>query len=311
MRFGLEANQGNVSWPDYLAFWQEMDRDSGFDFLWTVDHFVTGWGTAANSGNPMLEGWTALAALAQATSRVRVGCLVSGVTYRHPALLAKMATTVDHISGGRLEFAIGAAWHPFEHRAYGIPFPSLKERMDRLEEAVHLIKLLWTAEGPVTFKGRYYQLEEAPFSPPNRQRPHPPILVGGSGERRTLRIAAQYADASNVEGSPETVRHKIEVLRRHCQKVGRDPSQIRITVDALLLMDDTSARQRTIEAMAAYRGVDEEEARRGMLVGSVHEIKEQLAAYAALGVQEIHLWQPRLQRESLLRFSEEVIPAFK
>jgi len=295
-----------------LSLCQELDRDSQFDFLWTVDHMLTGQGTAVNSGNPILEGWTALAALAQVTSRVRLGCLVTSVTYRHPALLAQMATSVDQISGGRLELGIGAAWNQFEHRAYGIPFPSLRERMDRLEEILHLIKLLWTAEGPVTFKGRYYQLEEAPFAPQNRQQPHPPILVGGGGEKRTLRIAAQYADAINVHGSPETVQRKMEVLRRHCEEVGRDPSQIRITVQALLrLTDNEGTRQRTIKSMAAYWGVDEEEARRGVLVGSIDEIRERVAAFAAAGVQELHLLETRFSRESLLRFSQEVIPAFR
>jgi len=312
LRFGVQATQANIPWPEYLALWQELDQDSNFDYLWTVDHFTTGLGTAANSGNPHLEGWTALAALAQATRRVRIGCLVSGVPYRHPAVLAKMATTADHISGGRLEFGIGAAWQRFEHVAYGIPFPPIKERMDRLEEALHLIKLLWAASGPVTFKGRYYQLEEAPFSPQNLQRPHPPIVVGGGGEKRTLRIAAKYADAINVMGSPETVRRKIEVLRRHCQEVGRDPSQIRITVQALLwLTEDEALRQRIIYGMAAYQGIDQEEARRSALVGGIGEMKENVAAFAAAGVQEIYVLQSRPHRESLLRFSREVIPACK
>lgn len=309
MRFGVQAMQAHIGWSEYLALGQELDRNSRFDFLWTVDHFMT---VTDKSDNPHFEGWTALAALAQATRRVRLGCLVTGITYRHPAVLAKMATTVDHISGGRLELGVGAAWNQPEHRAYGFPFPPLKERMDRMEEALHLIKLLWTAEGPVTFRGRHYQLEEAPFSPQNRQRPHPPILVGGGGEKRTLRIAAQYADAVNFHGLPETVRHKLEVLRRHCQDLGRDPSQIRITVQALLrLTESEGARQRTVQSIATYWGVDAEEAGRRALVGSIGEIKERVAAYAAAGVQEIYVLETRLNPEALLRFSEEVIPPFQ
>jgi len=235
------------------------------------------------------------------------------VTYRHPAVLAKMATTVDHISGGRLNFGIGAAWHEFEHRCYGIPFPSVRERMGRLEEAVHLIKLLWTSNNsPVTWKGRYYHLEEAPYNPPNVQQPHPPIYIGGGGERRTLRIAAQYADAMNVFGSPEEVAHKVEVLRRHCQEVGRDPAQIRITVTLPFLPTEDEERiGRMVAGMSAYQGISQEQARRRILAGSFSQMREHLAHYAQLGVQEVFL-QPfiRLQPEPFLRFSEEVIAPF-
>ncbi len=310
MEFGVQTSQANATWEDLHHLWRELDRNSRFTSLWVVDHFVTGFGTSFNAHGPHLEGWTLLAALAYATSRVRVGVLVSGVTYRHPALLAKMATTVDHISGGRLNFGIGAAWHEFEHRCYGFPFPPVRERMDRLEEAVHLIKLLWTSNNqPVSWKGRYYQLEDAPYNPPNVQQPHPPIYIGGGGEKRTLRIAARYGDAMNVFGSPQVVAHKIEVLRRHCQAVGRDPSQVRITVTLPFLPTEDEGRiGRMVMGMAAYQGIDQEEARRRILAGPFPHMREHLARYAELGVQEIYL-QPfiRLQPEPFLRFSEEVI----
>lgn len=312
MRFGVQTGQGNVSWEELVSLWQELDRDSGFHHLWVVDHFVPGLGSPAEAERPHLEGWTALAALAMATSRVRIGVLVSGNTYRHPAVLAKMATTVDHISGGRLEFGIGAAWHAYEHKVYGIPFPSVRERLERLDEAVHLIKLLWTEPRPA-FEGRYYRLERPPYSPPNVQQPHPPITVGGGGERRTLRTAAKYADASNVSGTPEEVRRKWAVLERHCREVGRDPATIRRTIQApLFLTDDPALQQRAVQGVAAFRGVSEEEARRSILVGSPEEIRAQVQAYAEAGVQEIIVAQfPRFHRESLLRFSREVIPAFQ
>ncbi len=311
MNFGVQTGQNNTTWSDLLDLWQELDRDSNFHSLWLVDHYVPGPGTAMGADGPHFEGWTALAALAMATSRVRIGVLVSGNTYRHPAVLAKMATTVDHISGGRLNFGIGAAWHEFEHQAFGIPFYTVRERLDRLEEAVHLIKLLWTQLRP-EFSGRYYQLDGPPYNPPNVQHPHPPLLVGGGGEKRTLRIVAQFADAANVSGSPETIRHKIEVLHRHCEDVGRDPRQIRITAQVLLfLTDDPAFRQRAIQGVAAFAGVDEEEARRSILVGPVEEVKEGVAAFAEAGLEEIYLAQfPRVHRESLFRFSREVAPAF-
>jgi len=155
-----------------------------------------------------------------------------------------MATTVDIISNGRLEFGIGAAWHEYEHRAYGIPFYTTKERQDRMEEAIQVIKALWTG-APATFQGKYYQLENAPYLPPNVQKPHPPIMVGGSGPKRTLRTAALYADAVNLWGPPEMIRQTLEVLKGHCRDVGRDFSQVRVTV-FLPIMDNVESAKGVI-----------------------------------------------------------------
>jgi F420-dependent oxidoreductase-like protein len=313
MKFGAQATQAGISWDDLLEAWQAFDADSGFDHLWLMDHFVTGAGTSFGAEGPCMEGWTALAALAQATSRVRLGILVTGNTYRHPAVLAKMATTVDHVSGGRLEFGIGGAWHEYEHQAFAIPFHTLKERLERLDEAVHLIKLLWTEDRP-KFEGRYYRLEGPPYNPPNLQRPHPPIVIGGGGEKRTLRTAARYADATNVQGTPEEVRHKYEVLEAHCKEVGRDFNEIRRTIQVpLFLNEDPEFQKRVVQGVMAIRGASsEEEARRSVLMGSVDEVKAGVRAYAEAGVQEIMLAQfPRMHRESLMRFSREVIPEFR
>jgi len=312
IKFGAVPNQSGVTWDELLAIWQELDRSSNFESLWLMDHFVTGFGTAFGSEGPCLEGWTALAALAQATSRVRLGIMVTGNTYRHPAVLAKQATTLDHISGGRLELGIGAAWHAYEHEAFAIPFPSVKERLERLEEAVQLIKLLWTQPLP-KMEGTYYQLNAPPYNPPNVQQPHPPILIGGGGEKKTLRIVARYADATNVQGTPEEVKHKFEVLDEHCKEIGRDPATIRRTIQAPLFMtDDDAFRQRVIGGMSAATGRTPEEAARSLLIGSVEEIKAKVQEYVEAGVQEfmLALW-PRFHRDSLLRFSEEVIPAFR
>ena len=309
VKFGAQVSQANVEWPELLSIWQELDH-SNFHSVWTMDHFVPGW-LPEHARGPCLEGWIALAALAQATSRIRIGCLVSGVTYRHPAVLAKMATTVDIISNGRLEFGIGAAWHEYEHQAYGIPFYTVKERQDRLEEAVQLIKALWTAT-PANFRGRYYQLDNAPFLPPNVQKPHPPIMVAGGGEKRTLRTLARYGDVMNVGGSPQTVLHKTEVMKAHCQDVGRDPAEIRLTIQVpLFLTDDRSFVERAVLGTAAYANTTPEEARKGMLAGSVEEVKADVQRFIDVGVEEIILAQfPRVHMAALRRFSEDVIPAF-
>lgn len=312
IKFGAVATQAGVSWQELLSTWLELDRDSNFDSLWLMDHFVTGFGTAFGSEGECLESWTALAALAQATSRVRLGVLVTGNTYRHPAVLAKQATTVDHISGGRLEFGIGAAWHSYEHESFGIRFYTTRERLERLDEAVQVIKLLWTQPRP-KFEGRYYQLKEPPYNPPNVQSPHPPILVGGGGENRTLRTAARYADASNVMGTPEEVAHKFRVLEERCREAGRDFSQIRRTVQVpLFLSDDPAFRQRVVQGIASARGVSEDQAARSLLLGSIDEVKQQVKAFIDAGVQEFMLAQwPRFHAESLRRFSEQVIPEFR
>jgi F420-dependent oxidoreductase-like protein len=312
IKFGTAATQGGIAWEDLLKSWQELDRESSFDSLWLMDHFVTGFGTAFGSEGPCMEAWTALAALAQATSRARIGILVTGNTYRHPVVLAKMATTVDHISNGRLELGIGAAWHTYEHEAYGLPFYTTAERLARLDEAVQVVKLLWMQPTP-TFHGRYYELHEPPYNPPNVQRPHPPILIGGGGEKRTLRTVAKYADASNVQGTPEDVARKFKVLDGHCRDVGRDPASIRRSIQiALFLSDDPQFQQRVIQGMTAATGATEEQARKSVLLGGVEDIKRQVQAFIDVGVQEFMLAQwPRTHMDSLRRFSAEVIPEFR
>lgn len=311
-RFGAVASQAGVSWQQLLDTWTELDRDSNYDSLWLMDHFVTGFGTAFGSEGTCFEAWTALAALAQATNRVRLGILVTGNTYRHPAVLAKQATTVDHISNGRLEFGIGAAWHQYEHEAFGIPMHTTRERLERLDEAVQLIKLLWTEPGP-TFDGRYYTLDRPPYNPPNAQSPHPPIVIGGAGERRTLLTVAKYADASNVMGTPDEVVRKWRVLEEHCRSIGRDPDTIRRTIQVpLYVTDDQEFKARILQGFIAARGVTEEQARQSLLIGGVDEIKRQVQAYIDAGVQEFMLAQwPKIHSEGLRAFSDEVIPEFR
>jgi len=311
MKFGVVPNQSDTEWKNLLAVWEELDERSRFDSLWLMDHFVTGFGQEFGSTGPCLEGWTALAALAQATSRAKLGILVTGNFYRQPAVLAKQATTVDHVSGGRLIFGIGAGWHEYESQAYGLNMPPVKERMDRLEEGVHLVKALWTEDHP-SFSGKYYSLDRAPYNPPNVTQPHPPILIGGGGEKRTLKIVAKYADVANIQGTPEEVAHKWKVLDEHCRAIGRDPKSIKRTIQVpLWLTDDQAFKDRVAQGMAAARGGTPEEAAKSVLLGNVDEVQAQVAAYRDAGVEEIYCAQwPRTHIESLRRFSEEIIPEF-
>jgi F420-dependent oxidoreductase-like protein len=187
----------------------------------------------AAARDPMLEGYASLGFLAGRTERITLGLLVTGVTYRHPGLLAKIVTTLDVLSGGRAQLGIGAAWYEREHRGLGVPFPSLGERFERLEETLQICCQMWSDdEGP--YAGRHYQLAETICSPPPIQKPRPRILVGGSGERKTLRLVAQYADACNLFArDPAVVAHKLDVLARHCDGAGRDPETIAKTILAV------------------------------------------------------------------------------
>jgi F420-dependent oxidoreductase-like protein len=199
----------------------------GVRTLSVMDHFFQmDW--MAPAEDPMLECYTALAFVAGRTSTLRLRALVTGVTYRHPGILAKSMTTLDVVSQGRAELGIGAAWYEREHRGLGVPFPPTAERFERLEEAIQICLQMWSDDnGP--YRGRHYQLEETICSPQPVSSPRPRIMIGGSGERKTLRLVAQYADACNIFGGPDEVAHKVDVLRRHCDAVGRDPDAIEVT----------------------------------------------------------------------------------
>ncbi|AKS34349.1 LLM class F420-dependent oxidoreductase [Mycolicibacterium goodii] len=226
MRFAFKTSPQNTTWQDMLAVWRVADDIEVFESGWTFDHFYP---IAGDSSGPCLEGWTTLTALAQATTRLRLGTLVTGVHYRHPAVLANMAAALDIISGGRLELGIGAGWNEEESGAYGIELGSLKERFDRFEEATQVLIGLLRDES-TDFDGAFYKLKNARNEPKGPQRPHPPIVIGGNGEKRTLRITAKYADHWNfVLGTPEEFAHKRDVLWSHCADIGRDPSEITLS----------------------------------------------------------------------------------
>ena len=220
---------GPEALPATLAATALAAEEGGCATFTLMDHYFQ-METLATARDPMLEGYTALGFLAGRTERIGLGLLVTGVTYRHPGLLAKIVTTLDVLSGGRATLGLGAAWYEREHRGLGVPFPPVAERFERLEEALQICLQMWSDDdGP--YDGRHYQLAETICSPRPVRSPHPPVMVGGDGERKTLRLVARYADACNLFGrDPETVKHKLEVLDRHCEDVGRDPAEITRTM---------------------------------------------------------------------------------
>jgi F420-dependent oxidoreductase-like protein len=224
MRFAIKTAPQHTDWKDMLDVWRGADDIDVFESAWNFDHFYPIFST--DSHGPCMEGWSMLAAMAQATKRIRIGCLVTGVPYRHPAVLANIAASVDIISDGRLELGLGAGWNEEESAAYGIALGTLRERFDRFDEAVEVIVSLLSKQA-TTFTGAWFQLNEAWCEPKPVQRPHPPIVIGGGGERRTLRTAARWAQHWNFPGGPiDTWQHKRDVLHQHCADLGRDPAEI-------------------------------------------------------------------------------------
>ncbi len=222
MRFGLDIAQHQLTW-DELVSRARLAEDAGLDGVWVFDHFKA---LYADPKGPALEAWTLLAGLARETSRVRLGTLVTGMTHRHPSVLAAEVVTVDHLSGGRVECAVGAAWNGPEHRELGIPFPPRAERMDRLEEGVQVLRLLFTQDD-VDFDGRHYRLEKATYNPKPVQRPHLPIWIGGEGRTRTLPIVGRHADAWHGEARDAAELAEITaIVDRAAEEAGRDPASI-------------------------------------------------------------------------------------
>jgi F420-dependent oxidoreductase-like protein len=254
----------------------------GFDSVWVMDHLYQ-IEMVGPKEHPMLEAYTLLGALGARTKRVGLGTMVTGVTYRNPALLAKIVSTLDVISSGRAILGIGAAWNDDEHAGYGFDFPPVKERMDRLEEALQILRAMFTETAP-TFEGRYYRIKRV-LNNPKPIRGRIPILIGGSGEKRTLRLVAQYGDACNLFGDPDTIRHKIEVLERHCADVGRDPAEITKTALQSVIVRPTAAEaDKALEAYAAGRGTVPDRVREFLTVGDPAAVTERLATYRAVGV---------------------------
>jgi F420-dependent oxidoreductase-like protein len=237
MRFGLDVAQQRVSW-DELVRRVRLAEDLGFDGVWGFDHFQPMYGDGPGE---TFEGMTTLAALASATTRIRLGLLVTGATYRHPSVLAAQALTIDHASHGRLELSLGAAWYDKEHRELGIPFPPTPERFDLLEDTLEIVTRLFTGE-VVSYEGRRVSLHDARLQPLPVQRPHPPIWVGGTGPRRTIPLAARFADVWHAFGTPNSLRETAALLERLAAEAGRDPAAI-VKAGSLSLDDLETARR--------------------------------------------------------------------
>ena len=286
MHLAIQTGQHQCDLDDLLAVWRAAER-LGFRSAWLMDHLVP---VVAPDTEPILEAWTTLAALAAGTDTLRVGVLVSANTFRPPALLAKMAATVDRISGGRLEMGLGAAWNAAEHEANGIPFPATAARLDALDEACRVLRSLWT-QPTTTFEGDHYRLQDAFCEPKPVQQPLP-LMIGGRGERRTLRITAEHADRWNGSGSLPMLQHSVRVLAGHCNAIGRDPTTIELTVrnDFFLAADDVEA-QRELETVASFmrgRGasLSWDEVREFVWIGGLAEVTDRLAAFADAGFHE-------------------------
>ena len=246
LRWGFKTSPQHTTWDAIRAVWLEGDRTPAFEHAWLFDHLNP---IEGDPDGPCLEGWTTLTALAAITERIRVGLMVAGNTYRHPALHAHMAATADVISHGRIDFGIGAGWNEYEHASKGIPLHAPGERIRRLDEACEVVRLLWTQ--PVAdFDGRWYHLAQARLAPKPVQKPYPPIVIGGNGEKLTLRVVAKHADIWNFSGTdPDELRRKQAVLREHCAAVGRDPAEIEVSVQVRADYDDPSTTVATLRPL--------------------------------------------------------------
>jgi F420-dependent oxidoreductase-like protein len=253
MRFAFKTSPQNTTWDEMLAVWKEADDIDLFESGWTFDHFYP---IFSDSTGPCMEGWVTLTALAQATARLRIGTLVTGIHYRHPAVLANMAASLDIVSHGRLELGIGAGWNEEESGAYGIELGGPKERSDRFEEACEVLVGLLSQE-KTDFSGSYYQLSAARCEPKAVQRPHPPIVIGGNGEKRTLRTTARFAQHWNyVGGTPEEFARKRDVLHAHCRDIGRDPGEITLSSHVRLGQDGDPGPVVDAAAALGEQGLD-------------------------------------------------------
>jgi F420-dependent oxidoreductase-like protein len=306
IRFGVHSGPQHTSFDDYRTRWLRCE-ELGYDWVSAFDHFLP---IHSDPAGPMFEGTTMLAAMAAHTTRVRCGMLVLGVTYRHPAVVANIAATIDHVSGGRLEMGMGAAWYELEHDQYGIPFPRIGVRMDMLDEACRILRSLWTQE-TTTFEGRHYQLKDARMAPKPLQE-HLPLVIGGSGERRTLRIVAEHGDIWNTfYGDVDEYRHKVDVLARHCADVGRDPADVRksLTFRAVLDEDGREAHER---ARALYGDPPPERLQKMLIVGTPEQCVERLGGYADLGVRDFLLGAlPPIDAPTIELVADRVVPAVK
>jgi F420-dependent oxidoreductase-like protein len=311
MRFGIFTSMGAQTWPGVLDLWKHLEATK-WDIACVTDHFMPN--TKEREG-AMLESWSTLSALSALVPRMKVGTIVLGNTYRHPAIVAKMAAQVDIISGGRLLLGMGAGWQKNEHEAYGIPFYTMRERLERLDEACEVMRSLWTQKRS-DFKGRYYQLSDAPLDPKAVQSPHPELMIGGGGEKVTLRIVAKHADHWNVWGGPKVLAKKGAILEQHCKDVGRDPKTITRSVNMVLQITDKKEEvQALADTIAKRMGRHADDARDTCLAGTPDQIREKLQELRAAGCNVLFIPSMMRPLDALRRdldtFIAEIAPAFR
>jgi F420-dependent oxidoreductase-like protein len=271
MRFSFWP-QPTQSFETMKSLAQHVEK-TGWDGIWLADHFMP---NDEDTSAPWPEAWTTLAALAAVIPRIRMGTLVSGNTYRHPAVLAKMAATVDHISGGRVVLGLGSGWQENEHEKYGLPFYTVGSRLKRLNEACQVINQLFTDES-VNFKGEFYQLTDAPLVPKPVQKKLP-LMIGGGGEKVTLRITAKHADEWNVWGTVETLISKMKILDTHCNDLSRDPRQIQRSAVALMFLTDDEKFAKKMNSGEGGQAV---------IAGNINQVQDIVGAYKEAGVDEL------------------------
>jgi F420-dependent oxidoreductase-like protein len=308
IEFGIQTAQEDTTWEEILGAWQAAER-LGFDSAWAYDHFIP---ITGDENGPCLEGWTLLAALAARTERLKIGLLVTGNTYRNPALLAKAVTTVDHVSGGRVVLGIGAGWFETEHEAYGFPFHTARERAARLGEALEVITRLWTQDHP-SFDGRYYDLVDAPFEPKPVQRPHPPILIGGQGKQWIMPLVARYADEWNVPIGIDAdgIRERLALVRDECARIGRAQCDLEVSA-FLVLANVTRVPLAGPLTRLGARLLYGERIASSVLAGSPRAIRARIQELVDAGATRIIVnVQPPFDHALLERFATEVMPAFR
>lgn len=300
--FGVQIACEGMSWPECLEIAGACEA-GGYASLWFPDHYVaTPDGLEPDVRTPLLDAWTAMGAVAQATTRLRFGPLVASNTFRHPAVLAKMIASLDHISGGRVELGMGAGWYEFEHTSFGLPFPPIGERLRALEEAVRIVKALFTEE-TVDFEGEFYRLEGAVLEPKPLQQPMPPLVIGATGEKVALRNVAVHADHWNTYASAELYAKKCRVLEAHCEAVGRDYGEITRSVMMPVYLDEDDAVRGKIERWGGQR--------EWFLVGGRDEIADRIGRLVEAGAQLVIVQVDRTGRcaEDLGRFAAEFMGA--
>lgn len=298
--------------PDPVEKYETMSRcareaeKAGFDSIWVYDHFHT---VPTPQIESVFECWTSMAALARDTSSIRIGQMVTCNSYRPPSLLAKMASCVDVMSHGRLILGIGAGWYQHEYEAYGYDYPETPERLRMLRDALQVIKAMWTQER-AEFEGRYYSVRGAINEPKPVQKPHPPIWIGGGGEKVTLKLVAQYGDACNFNADVATVRHKLEVLRGHCESVGRDYGSVLKTIELYAILGNKSEVDRVVSDTARRSGIDGEAVRAWHpAFGDAKRIAEIIHEYVELGIDYVIVNLPNaFEGKVITRFANEVFP---